>query len=203
MKLRLCTPEDAAEIAAIYAPYCNDSYVSFEEQAPGVTEIAARITRTLQHFPWLVAVAPGGAVAGYAYAGPHRERAAYRWAADVSVYVASDHHRRGIGRALYTALLTILRELGYFRALAGITLPNFASVALHESVGMVPVGVYDRVGYKAGAWRDVGWWQVSLRPECSPPPEPRSIAALIDTPEWDDSLADGAARIDHVYSHPA
>lgn len=125
--------------------------------------------------PWLVADDPDGGVIGYAYAAKHRERAAYRWSVDCSVYITAKAQRRGVGRLLYGELLPVLRGLGYFRVFAGIALPNPPSVGLHESVGFKPVGVYRRVGYKYGAWHDVGWWQLSLRDvdaSAGPPAEP-------------------------------
>jgi phosphinothricin acetyltransferase len=126
--------------------------------------------------PWLVAERDGG-VTGYAYASPHRARAAYRWGADVSVYLDERERGRGSGRALYGALLPVLRDLGYTGAYAGITLPNPASVALHESMGFSLVGVYRRVGYKLGGWHDVGWWQLVLAdPLPEVPAEPREWA---------------------------
>ncbi len=122
---------------------------------------------------WLVAE-QAGEVVGFAYACRHRSRPAYRWAADVSVYVAGGHHGEGHGTRLYSALLEELRERRFRVACAGITLPNEASVALHESFGFEPVGVYRGIGWKAGAWRDVGWWQLELaRPAAGPPGEPR------------------------------
>jgi L-amino acid N-acyltransferase YncA len=152
---------DAAACAAIYAPFVTGSATSFEELAPDAATFAERIARTAERFPYLVADADGR-VAGFAYAGPHRARAAYRWAAEVSVYIDPDFRRRGVGRALYERLLGLLERQGLTLALAGITLPNDASVALHEAVGFRSVGVYRRVGFKAGAWRDVGWWQRPL-----------------------------------------
>lgn len=140
-----------------------------------------RIEEVSASYPWLVAEFDGR-VAGYAYASPHRTRAAYRWAADVAVYVKRDHQRLGLGRALYDALLELLAHQGVQVACAGITLPNEASVRLHEAVGFEPVGVYRRIGWKAGAWHDVGWWQRELMsaddrvpPEVGPPARlPRS-----------------------------
>ncbi len=117
-------------------------------------------------------------VVGYAYGCPHRERAAYRWAADVSVYVAPTHHRQGLGRALYEDLLARLTEQGFQIACAGVTLPNDASVGLHESLGFAPVGVYRRIGFKLGRWWDVGWWQRELRPAGAGPPTEPSAPAL-------------------------
>ena len=168
---------DALACAAIYAPHVADSPTSFEEDPPDAAELAERIARTTATHPWLVAEL-GGEVAGFAYACPHRSRPAYRWAVDVSVYVASEQRGQGVGRALYAELLERLRGQGFQVACAGITLPNEASVALHEGLGFVPVGVYRRIGWKAGAWRDVGWWQLELEPpgEERPaeplPPEP-------------------------------
>jgi L-amino acid N-acyltransferase YncA len=163
---------DAAACAAIYAPFVTDSAVSFEERAPGPESFSERIARTTERFPYLVADTDGQ-LTGFAYAGPHRARAAYRWTTEVSVYVHADHRRSGVGRALYDKLLPLLSRQGLTVALAGITLPNDASVALHETVGFRSVGVYRRVGFKAGAWRDVGWWQRPLaEPHDGPPPDP-------------------------------
>jgi len=176
---------DAGPCAAIYAPFVRDSAVSFERYAPDADELARRIARISLTHPWLVAEGTpadpddAAAIIGFAYAGPHRQRAAYRWAADVSVYVHAGQRRRGVGRALYRALLGLLLRQGLLVACAGITLPNDASVALHESLGFMPVGVYRRIGFKAGAWRDVGWWQLALAaPADREPVEPGPPARL-------------------------
>jgi phosphinothricin acetyltransferase len=172
--LRDADPQrDAAACAAIYAPYVADSPTSFEVVPPSPAEFRARIEQTRSTHPWIV-LQSNGQVVGYAYASPHHARAAYRWAADVAVYVDPAHHRRGAGRALYDALLDLLRRQRLCVAVAGITLPNDASVALHRAVGFEQVGVYRAIGWKAGAWRDVSWWQVRLRPPdaAGPPAEP-------------------------------
>lgn len=164
---------DAAACAAIYAPHVEGSPVSFEERAPSAEEMAARIERYAATHAWLVAERDGRVV-GYAYATAFNERPAYRWSAGVSVYVAEGERGRGTGRALYTALFDCLRRRGFRMACAGITLPNEASVALHERLGFEPVGVNREIGWKHGAWRDVGWWQLELAPASDgPPPEPR------------------------------
>jgi phosphinothricin acetyltransferase len=169
---------DAGACAEIYAPFVRDSAVSFEECAPTADEFAQRIDRISEHYPWLVAE-DSGIVAGYAYASAHRERAAYRWAADVAVYVGDGHRRRGVGRALYGALLALLEPQGIQVACAGITLPNDPSVALHEACAFQPIGIYRRIGWKAGSWRDVGWWQRELvQPGDGPPAEPGPPAKL-------------------------
>jgi phosphinothricin acetyltransferase len=163
---------DAAACAAIYAPYVTGAATSFEEKPPGESDFAKRIAAAQERHAWLVAVREGNVV-GFAYAGAHRGRPSYRWSVEVSVYVEEAHHGAGAGRALYTALFERLRERGFRRACAGITLPNEASVALHERLGFEPIGVYRKIGWKAGAWRDVGWWQLQLAPQGDePPPEP-------------------------------
>lgn len=164
--------EDAAACAAIYAPFVQRTAVTFDEVLPTVAELASRIERASTTHQWLV-LESDDAVVGYAYASPHRARASYRWAVDTSVYIAEGHRRAGGGRALYTELLARLRVQGFEVACAGITLPNEGSVRLHESLGFTPVGVYRRIGYKLGAWHDVGWWQLELAPPSAVPREPR------------------------------
>jgi phosphinothricin acetyltransferase len=163
---------DAAGCAAIYAPYVLASATSFEEAVPDEEEMADRIARISTTHPWLVAER-GRELLGYAYACRHRERPAYRWSTDVSVYVVEGQWRRNVGRGLYERLFENLRRQGFRMACAGITLPNVASVALHERLGFAPIGVYRRIGWKAGAWRDVGWWQLELSvDDHEPPAEP-------------------------------
>jgi phosphinothricin acetyltransferase len=188
--IRLAHDGDAAALARIYAPSVTDTVISFELAPPDAAEMAARVRRVLPHAPWLVYDDGSGAL-GYAYAAPHRERAAYRWAIDVSVYVDVRHRRRGIGHALYTSLLALVRLQGFHRAHAGITLPNAASVGLHEAFGFAPVGIYRAVGYKHAAWHDVGWWQLALRDAVAEPAEPLPPAALAADPRWHAALASG------------
>ena len=164
---------DAAACAAIYAPHVEGSAVSFEERAPVAAEMAARIKRYGASHAWLVAEREGEVV-GYAYGTAFNERPAYRWSAFVSVYVADAARGEGIGRALYQTLFQRLRERGFRMACAGITLPNEASVGLHESLGFEQTGLNCEIGWKQGAWRDVGWFQLELAPAGEgPPPEPR------------------------------
>ena len=173
MLIRHAVPDhDALGCAAVYGPFVRDTVISLEETAPDAAELSRRIKHISRTHPWLVAEQAGG-VCGFAYGSLHRERAAYRWATDVTVYVDPTHHRRGIGRSLYTALFDLLTRQGFHIACAGITLPNHASVGLHESLGFVPVGVYRRIGFKFGAWWDVGWWQRRLiGAGAGPPAEP-------------------------------
>src|SRR5947209_14873611 len=162
---------DAARCAEIYARYVRGSVASFEAVPPDEAEMGRRIAETSRTHPWLVAVRDGE-VAGYAYGCPHRARDAYRWSADVSVYIDERRRGEGLGRALYGELLGLLREQGIYTVCAGITLPNEASVALHEGFGFRPIGVYRAIGFKAGAWRDVCWYQLALREPVGPPEEP-------------------------------
>jgi L-amino acid N-acyltransferase YncA len=170
--IRTADPDrDAPAIAAIYAPYVTDSIASFEEWPPSADEMARRIEHITARYPWLVAERDG-VVVGYAYGSQHHERAAYRWAADTTVYIDPAHHREGLGRALYGELLPLLGTQGIQVVFAVVGLPNDASVALHESLGFEAVGIYRGVGYKRGQWHDVGWWQRDLkRPRDNPPPE--------------------------------
>jgi L-amino acid N-acyltransferase YncA len=188
--VRDAVPErDAAACPEIYAPFVRDTAVSFEETVPTLDEFEGRIRSTTATHPWLV-MEVEGRVAGYAYASPHRQRAAYRWAADVTVYVGPLFRRSGVGRRLYAELLDRLRRQGFRAACAGITLPNEGSVGLHTAMGFEPVGVYRRIGWKLGAWRDVVWLELQLRdpadeePAVEAPPEPRGpiVAPLADFP---------------------
>ncbi len=178
--IRLAEPGDAAAIQAIYAPYVESTAVSFEIRPPTVEEMAERIAKISPQYPWLVCEIDG-TVVGYVYACVHRERAAYRWAVDVTVYVDAAHRRRGVGRGLYTTLVELLRQQGYTQAFAGITLPNPGSVGVHESVGFKLVAVYPKVGYKLGEWLDVGWWQLALCVDVTHPAEPRPMRELLES----------------------
>lgn len=182
--------EDAEGILAIYAPIVRETTISFELEPPTIEEMRGRIETTLRRLPWLVCEADGG-IAGYAYASRHRERAAYQWSVDVSVYVAERERGKGLGRGLYTPLLGMLEDLGYYSALAGIALPNPASVGLHEAMGFRPIGIYRNIGYKLGAWRDVGWWQKQLRDHGDPPEAPRDMEGYAGSEAMADRLRGG------------
>jgi phosphinothricin acetyltransferase len=178
VRVRLADPAtDAEAVAAIYRPAVESSIASFEEVAPDVPVVAARMVATLERLPWLVAEV-GSSVVGYAYAGAHRERAGYRWSVNVSVYVDPGWQGRGIGRALYQRLFELLRRQGYVNAYAGIALPNAASVALHRSMGMRQVARYERVGWKFGAWHDVAWYWLRLAEPVGTPPDPVPVGSL-------------------------
>jgi phosphinothricin acetyltransferase len=192
--IRLARESDAAAIAAIYRPIVESTAITFEVDPPSESEMRKRITDTLAHYPWLV-YETEDQIAAYAYATRHRVRAAYQWSVDVSICVEARFRRWGIGRGLYTSLFGILAAQGFFNAYAGIALPNPASVALHESLGFQRLGVYHNVGFKLGAWRDVGWWQLGLRQHELSPAPPRKLADVLSRSDWPRLLAAGESSI--------
>lgn len=172
MKVRDALVDDATACAAIYQPYVTDTAITFELNPPSPAEMADRISSALATHAWLV-LEDAGDVVGYAYGSPFKARAAYRWSCEVSVYLQQGRQRTGGGRALYTALFERLAERGFRTAVAGMTLPNDASVGLHKAMGFEPVGTYRRIGWKHNAWHDVAWTQRPLVTDDSPPTEPR------------------------------
>ena len=177
--LRPVRTDDAAQIAAIYAPYVTAGTVSFETEPPNAAAMARRMAAGDGHYPWLIATAgpaPDAAVIGYAYAGQFRDRPAYRWAVETTIYIARGEQRSDIGRLLYKSLLATLRAQGFTQAIGAIALPNDASVRLHEAVGFRRAGVLREIGYKDGQWVDVGYWQCDLNDSTVPPAEPRRFA---------------------------
>ena len=161
---------------------------------PTVEEMRRRIAKTLKSLPWLVCESDGRVI-GYAYASAHRERAAYRWAVDVSAYVSDGSRRSGVGRALYTSLFALLRLQGFCTAVAGVTLPNPGSVGLHEAMGFQSVGIYRGIGFKCGQWHDVAWYQLALRECTGAPAEPLNFAGVRDLPRWPEALMTGAVLL--------
>ena len=169
LRIRLATAADAQAIAAIYAPFVVETSITFEYAPPDAAEFVRRIDAASERHAFLVAVTDQDEIIGYAYAGPYRARAAYRWSTEVSAYVARGAEGRGVGRLLYENLLQRLRDSGYRTALAALTLPNDPSVAFHEALGFDFIGRFRNVGWKYGAWRDVGWWSLDLDPAARPP----------------------------------
>ena len=169
-EIRSATLDDAEQILKIYAPYITDATTSFELTVPTLDEFKDRMTKIMSRYPFLVAEAEGE-IAGYAYGCEHRARKAYQWSAECSVYISENHQRQGLGRKLYTQLFTQMKELGIANVFGGVTLPNDASVALHESMGFKKVGVYKNIGFKFDQWWDVGWWQLELQL----PPNPKEL----------------------------
>jgi phosphinothricin acetyltransferase len=192
--IRLATREDGRALAEIYAPAVLKRSTSFELEPPDGAEMARRVERLSVRTPWLVCE-HGGAVVGYAYAGPHRDRPAYQWSVEVSAYVHDDLHRRGVARALYVSLFAALVVQGFANAYAGITLPNAASVGFHLAMGFTPSGTFHRVGYKFGQWHDVMWLERALMAHTGEPPVPRPLPEIEDTAALRDALAAGEAMV--------
>ncbi|MXY92173.1 MAG: N-acetyltransferase family protein [Caldilineaceae bacterium SB0664_bin_27] len=193
--VRLAGPQDAAGIRAIYAPIVRETPISFETLPPSEEEMSGRVAKTLARYPWLVCTARER-VLGYAYAGEHSGRAAYQWSVNVSVYVHARCRRLGVGQALYDTLFAILRLQGFVRAFAGITLPNEASVGFHESFGFRAAGKFEQVGYKMGAWHDVGYWQLTIQPVEGTPAPPRPLPLLLNDGKLREVLSAGSNKVD-------
>jgi len=172
-RVRPATPDDAAACAAIYRPVVLETGISFEWVPPSVEDLRARIEKVTTKYPWLVALDDRGDVAGFAYANTHRDAPSYQWSVNTSIFIREDSRGLGLGTALHADLHRRLVALGYFRAFAGVALPNAGSVALHEASGYERLGVYEKVGFKAGQWRDVAWFQKSLQPLPDDPLPPK------------------------------
>lgn len=176
--VRFAAETDATQMLEIYAPIVEETAISFEEVPPSRPEMAGRIRTTLERYPWLTCEETGR-VLGYAYAAEFRSRPAYQWAVEVTVYVRSGAQRSGVASALYTSLLGILRTQGFIKAIAGIALPNDASVALHQRFGFKPVGVLQDVGFKLMRWHDVEWWALHLQEPRDPPDAPKPLPDVL------------------------
>jgi L-amino acid N-acyltransferase YncA len=174
--IRIAKAGDAAQIAEIYRPYVEKTAITFEEEAPTAQEIAEKIAKVGAVFPFLV-LEEGGEVLGYAYATRYRERAAYRWSLEDSVYLREDSVGRGLGKVLLQALIEILRELGYIKIYAVITPPNPVSIALHRKFGFEPLGRFASTAFKLGAWQAIDWMELTLR---EPPPRPEEPLSFPD-----------------------
>lgn len=178
-KIRFAKTEDAENILNIYQKYITDTAVTFEMEVPTVLEFQNRMCKIMEQFPYLVCEMDGKVV-GYAYASKHRERAAYQWSADLSIYIEETYHRQHIATMLYDKLIDLLKIQGYYTAFAGVTSPNPNSEAFHEAYGFETVGVFHNVGYKLGQWRDVKWYSLQLTDYRELPTAPRSISDITD-----------------------
>lgn len=175
--LRLANPSDAKAILDIYAPYIEHTSLTFETEIPSVEAFSKRIESYLQNWPWLVCEIDG-IIAGYAYSSRYRERKAYQWSVECSVYIHDNFHNKRVGKALYESLFEILRTQGYNNVYAVINLPNDKSVAFHEKCGFKYFATYEKVGYKHGHWKNVGWWRLVVNEFGDEPPAPIPFAEL-------------------------
>ncbi len=167
MEIRFAKPSDARSLLDIYAPYVENTVITFEYEVPTIEDFANRIEKTLEKYPYLVAE-EDGVVVGYAYASTYYARAAYDWAVELSVYVSQDARGQGVGTELYDALEDLLDQMGYVHLLACISLPNEASLALHRKRGYQQVALFPKIGYKFNRWHDIVWLQKSLDKEARP-----------------------------------
>jgi L-amino acid N-acyltransferase YncA len=200
--IRLASENDAGAISGIYAPVVSASAISFELEPPDTREMARRIRETMERTPWIVCTGDN-AVLGYAYAGRFRQRPAYQWTVEVSAYITPHARRSGVGRALYTSLLEVLRLQGYRTALAVLTLPNPASEGLHRAMGFARVGVFRNVGYKLGAWHDVAWLEMPLLEHTAEPPAPVPLPRLPGGAGLRQALRAGTALVRQSAIQPA
>lgn len=192
--IRPAAETDAAKVLAIYGPFVRHTHTSFELEVPDELEIARRIRETSRTHPWLVCE-EDGEVLGYAYATSFRARPAYQWGAETTIYVKEGQRRSGIGRNLYSTLLAVLEIQGFRMAYAAISLPNPASIGLHQALGFETVGVFRRAGYKFGAWHDVGWWQRSICDREDPPEPPTRFRDLVGDTAFTELLAVASHRL--------
>lgn len=191
--IRLAGAGDGPALSAIYRPAVTDSATSFELNAPDGAEMARRVARVSDRTPWIV-YEKDGTVLGYAYASLHRDRAAYQWSVEVSAYVHADAKRTGVARMLYTSLFAALVFQGFRNAYAGVTLPNPESVGFHTAMGFSSVGVYRGIGYKMGAWHDVGWFERPLAPRDIDPPLPVPLPVCRNDAAFRKALESGASQ---------
>jgi phosphinothricin acetyltransferase len=188
MIIKIAESIHAGAIRDIYAPFVQEGFVTFETQVPEIEDFEKRIAHYTERYPWLV-MEEDGVVLGYAYASAYRERVAYQWVVECSVYVQGNHQKKGIAAKLYEALFDLLRLQGLYKVYAVITVPNPQSVGFHEKMGFTWFATYENVGYKAGKWCDVGWWQLTLtEPDNSIPSAP------IPFPQLDNSAVDNILK---------
>jgi L-amino acid N-acyltransferase YncA len=176
-EIRLATTNDAAQVREIYSPNILDAAISFETGVPSMEEIQVRIETILQKYPWIVCVVDDQIV-GYVYASKHRDREAYQWSCECTIYMHNDFKGKGIGKELYQLLFKILELQGFKNVYAGITLPNNGSVSIHEKCGFKHFATYENIGYKFGNWHSVGWWKLQINDYDLQPPPPLELSEL-------------------------
>jgi L-amino acid N-acyltransferase YncA len=194
LNIRLITLADAEATLAIYAPYVQNTIISFEYEVPALEDWIKRIETNTAEYPWLVCE-DGSRMVGYAYGSKHRYRTAYSWSPESTVYMAEDYHRRGIARILYETLFALLKLQGYFNVYAGVGLPNVKSEAFHEAMGFQEIGIFKKVGYKLGNWHDTRWFQLHLAEHHVNPEFPKKLAEVKTTADFRQILAAANGRL--------
>ncbi|MEM1134520.1 MAG: N-acetyltransferase family protein [Bacteroidota bacterium] len=177
--IRLASEEDITGILEIYNPIVVSTPISFEYEVPSDKTLKERFFKKYKHYPFIVGL-QDNRLTGYAYASPHRERTAYQWAVETSIYVHPKYKNKGFATCLYTSLLKILKVLGYFNAYAGIVTPNKASEAFHQSMGFKHIGTYSGIGFKLDKWHNVNWWEYEIQRKITNPDTPKSIVTFSD-----------------------
>lgn len=183
IRIRLANKSDIVSLLHIYAPYVTDTVITFEYEVPTISEFEKRLSNIQKKYPWLVCEINDNIV-GYAYASDFREREAYDWSVDFSVYINPQYHRKNIGKALYFSLSELLKLQGYCNIYAGVTIPNIKSESLHESFGFTPIGIYQNVGYKFGSWHDVRWYALKIKEHIQSPIKPITFDKINNTTEF-------------------
>jgi L-amino acid N-acyltransferase YncA len=197
ISVRVATVSDAGSMLKIYSPYVIGTAFSFETELPTLDQFRERVKLCLEKYPWLVC-SLDGEVAGYVYASKHREREAYQWTCESSVYIADDFKGKGIGRALYGVLFTILQLQGFRNVYAGITQPNEPSEKLHAKCGFELFALYENIGYKLGRWHNVGWWKLQLNGYDLKPPPPIKFSE-VNNALLADIFLEAALRVNSGY----
>ena len=195
--IRLISENDAGEVLDIYKPFVTNTIISFEYEAPSVDEFLKRIQTNILEYPWLVCL-HGNKIIGYAYASKHRQRKAYQWSCESTVYLAPEFQHKGIARILYKTLFSILKMQGYFNVYAGISLPNQKSVGFHQSFGFKKIGIYKKTGFKFGTWHDVAWFYFDLKKYIGDPPEPKTIQSVVNTETFKQILGDANKSVKKI-----
>jgi len=183
-RIRLIRPSDAQATLNIYAPYVEETIISFEYEAPSLQEWETRIRTNTADYPWLVCETGEGEIVGYAYGSRHRYRTAYNWSPESTVYLSAKYHGLGIARVLYETLFEMLRLQGYVNVYAGVGIPNAKSEGFHEDLGFTEIGIFKKVGYKLGAWHDTKWFQFHLAAHLPDPPMPKKLSEVENTEEF-------------------
>jgi phosphinothricin acetyltransferase len=182
-KIRFITLADASAVLEIYKPYVLNTYITFEYEVPAIEEWQSKIKKIMVKYPWLVCEYQGEIV-GYAYGSTHRDRTAYQWSAESTVYLPEKFHRRGIAGALYETLFAMLKLQGYVNVYAGVGLPNNKSEEFHKALGFSELGIFKNIGYKLGTWHDTKWFQLHLTDHIKNPPAPKTIAEINETSDF-------------------